>query len=126
MADTATQTDAAKKSLREQVQTQVVEMITKKLEEGTISEDRARSIAQLILEKLPEDISNEELMLVLPQLDDEFNELSDVVMPIIVEYEERVRKTVEERVLQLIKQQKFEEARKIAQKGINYSQQLSS
>lgn len=113
-------------SMREQIQAKVVELITKRLEAGTISEERARSIAQLILEKLPEDISNQEMMLVLPKLDDEFAELSDVVLPILVEYEEKVRQAVEGKVLNLIKQGKFAEARDMAKKAIEYTQQLTS
>lgn len=110
--------------LREQIQAQVVELITKGLEQGTISEDRARSIAQTILEKLPEGISQQELMQVLPQLDDEFAELADVVLPIIVDYEERIRKAVEDKVLQLVRAQKFTEALETARKGIEYSKQI--
>lgn len=113
-------------SLREQIQTQIVELITKGLEQGSISEDRARSIAKLVLEKLPEGINNQELMQVLPQLDNEFAELSDVVIPIIVEYEERIRSAVEAKVLKLVREQKFSEAVATARKGIEFAKQIGS
>jgi hypothetical protein len=112
------------KNLREQVQTQVVQLITKGLEQGTISEERGRSIAKLILDKLPEDINDKELMLILPKLDDEFEELSEVVVPIMVEYEDRIRKAVEEKVLNLVRQKNFTQALETARKGIEYSKQL--
>jgi hypothetical protein len=110
--------------LRDQIQSEVVKLITKGLEDGSMSEDRARSIAKLILEKLPEDLKGEELLKVLPQLDDEFGELAEIVLPVLVEYEERIRVTVEAKVLDLVRQKKFTEAMEAAKKGIEYSQQL--
>lgn len=111
--------------LREQIQTQVVQLITKGLEDGSISEDRAREMARLILEKIPEDVSNQELMQILPKLDDQFVELADVVLPIISEYEEKIRSAVEQKALQLVRQRKFQEALETARKGIEYTKQIT-
>ncbi len=113
-----------KKSLRDEVQEKTVALVTKGLEEGEMSEERARAIAQMILEKIPEGISDKELMNVLPKLDDEFKELADVVMPIITEYELKVRKAVEQKVLKLVRQKKFKQALKLTRQGIEYTSKL--
>jgi len=118
-------TNQQKSLLREKVQSQVVALITKGLEEGTISEDRARGIAKVILDKLPDGLKDEELMFVLPHLDDEFTELSDVVLPIITEYDEKIRLAVEKKVLELIRAKKFTEALATVRQGLAYSSKLS-
>jgi hypothetical protein len=112
-------------NLREQIQSQVVQLITKGLEDGSISEDRAREIARLILNKVPENVSNEELMQILPKLDDEFFELTEVVLPIISDYEEKIRKAVEQKALEFVRQRKFQEALDTARKGIEYTKQIT-
>jgi hypothetical protein len=110
--------------LRDKVQKQVVEIITTGLEEGEISEDRAREIAKLIIEEIPEDISDRDLIHTLPKLDDEYSELKDVVLPIMLDYEKRIRLAVEEKVHKLVMQRKFEEAVKVARQGINYTEKF--
>ncbi len=112
-------------SLRERVQKAVVKVITHGLESGSISEDRARGIAKMILEKVPDGISDKELIEVVPTLDDEFAELGEVVIPIVVEYEEKVRKIIEGKVLNLVRARKFEDAIDMARKGMDYSKQLA-
>jgi hypothetical protein len=107
------------------VQSQVVELITDGLEEGTIPEDRARNIAQMVLEKLPEGISDKELMQVLPTLDDEFRELSDVVLPIVLDYEKKITSVIEDKVLNLVRAKKFKDALQLARKGIEYTRRLN-
>ncbi len=119
------QPQAPSSNLRDLVQSQVVELITDGLEEGTISEDRARSIAQMVLEKLPEGISDKELMSVLPTLDDEFRELSDVVLPIVLDYEKKITTVIEDKVLKLVRAKKFKDALQLARKGIEYTRKLN-
>jgi hypothetical protein len=116
--------DQTKQKLRDEIQNKVVNMITQGLKDGSISEDRARGIAAMILEKLPEDVTNEELIQILPHLDDEFIELTGVVLPIITEYDERIRKAVEEKALKLARARKFQEALGVIRKGLDYSRQI--
>lgn len=112
-------------SLRQKVQAEVVNIITRGLEEGTISEERAREMAKLILEKLPEGVSDEELLAIIPKLDDEFTELTEVVLPIVTEYEQKIRTAVEEKALKLVRDQKFTEALELARKGIEMAKNLN-
>jgi hypothetical protein len=118
-------TDEKAKKLLERVQTSIVEVITKGLEAGTITEDRAKQIAQLVLERLPEDITYEELIRVIPKLDDDFSELSAAVVPIMLEYESKMKKIINERITSLIREQRFNDALHVARKAIEFEKGLS-
>jgi len=111
--------------LREQVQSEVVKIITKGLENGTLSEEKARNIAKLILDRLPEGVSEEELWHILPTLDDDFLELSEVIGPIMEEYETKVREAVDKKLTALVRAQKFQDALALARKAITFSSTLS-
>lgn len=111
--------------LREKIQSDIVALITAKLKAGEMSQDRAQKIAAVVLEKMPENITHEELMKVVPRLDDEFVELAEIVMPIMTEYEKKLHKTIEERVLKLVREKKFKEAMIEARKGIEMEKHLS-
>ncbi len=109
---------------RGEIQNRVVEMITRGLEEGTISEDRARAIAKLVLEQLPENMTEEELLTILPKLDDEFKEMTEVILPVVMDYEKKIREEVQTKVIGLVRARKFSEALAAARKGIDDSSKL--
>jgi len=111
--------------LREKVQSEIVKLISSRLEDGKIKEARAKEIAAMVLEKLPGDISYEKLMQVLPKLDDHFEELSTVVVPIMVEYEQKIRKVVDDKITQLIKAGKFDDALNMARKALEFEKGLA-
>ncbi len=111
--------------LRKKIQEDVLALISSKLKSGEMSQDRARRIADMILKKLPEDISYEELMKVIPKLDDEFVELADIVVPIMAEYEKKIHKYLEQKVLALVKQGKLDEARRFAKKAVEIEKSLA-
>lgn len=111
--------------LREKVQSDIVNLITQKIKSGEMSQDRAQQIAAMVLEKVPENISREELLKVIPKLDDEFIELADVVVPIMTEYEKTIHKTIEEKVLKLVREKKFKEAMIEARRGIEIEKGLT-
>jgi hypothetical protein len=112
------------KELLERVHSSVVDVITKGLENGTISEDRAKEIASTVLNNLKDDITYEELIRIIPTLDDEFKELGEAVVPIMLEYEEKIRKVVNEKISLLLKNQKFNEALKLAKKALEFESEL--
>lgn len=112
-------------NLREKIQSDIVTLITERIKEGKMSQDRAQQIAQMVLEQLPEDITLEELYKIVPKLDDQFHELAEVVVPVMVEYEKKVHKTLEENVLQLVRDKKFKEAIQEARRGIEIEKQLT-
>ena len=117
--------DEKAQQLRKKVQKDVLDLISKKLKSGKMSQDRAKRIADMVIKKLPEDISYEEIMKVIPKLDDEFIELSEIVVPIMVEYEKKLHKYLEARVLELVRKGKYKEARNAAKKAIEIEKNLA-
>lgn len=111
--------------LRLKVQKKVVDIIAKKLEQGEMNEARAKAIAKMVLEKLPEGISYEKLIKIIPTLDDHFQELSQAVVPIMVEYEKKMKKIVNDKIKNLLIQGKFDEILKITDKAMEFEKSLS-
>ncbi|MCA9382993.1 hypothetical protein KC909_01380 [Candidatus Dojkabacteria bacterium] len=111
--------------LRNKVQQEIVNIIKEKVEHGEMTEDRAKQIAQMVLEKLPEGMSYDTLMKVIPTLDDHFEELSQAVMPIMVEYEKRMKDIVGQKVTQLLEQGRLDEALNMTKKAIEFEKGLS-
>lgn len=112
------------KIIRDKLQKNVVDLITRKIEEGEMNEDRAKAIAQMMLKKLPEDIDYETLMRVIPTLDDEFIELKTAVFPIIKEYQEMINLEVQKELSKLLSEQKFSEAIQLAREALEFEKEL--
>ena len=74
--------------LRKKLEALIVRDLEDKLSQGKITGDRAAEIAELVLEAVPENISHEELLKVIPQLDDKASELASVVLQILSERDE--------------------------------------
>ena len=110
---------------REQLQAKIVEIITSKLENGEMTEARAKEIAKHVLDQLPEGISYQNLMEAIPKLDDHFYELGEAVIPIMVEYEKKMKAIIEERIKALIKANKLDEALDFTKKAINFEKSLT-
>ena len=112
-------------SMREQVQKAVVEVITKGLQDGTVTEERAKNIAKMILEKLPEGIIYQEFITILPKLDDDYQEVSPVIIPIMEQYEAKMRETNDIKITELIKDGKIDEALNLTNQAIEKERDLS-
>lgn len=76
---------------REQLEAMIVTTITNKLEQKEMSGDRAKEIAKIILDMIPESMTPEQIMAIIPQLDDQISELTDVVFTILHEHDEKYR-----------------------------------
>ncbi len=111
--------------LREYVQKAIVDIITEKLEKGTMNDERAKQIAKYVLDMLPDDISYPKLMAVIPKLDDEFTELSAAVVPIMSDYEKKVKQAVDGQIHKLIEAGKLDEALSLTKKAIAYDKNLT-
>lgn len=111
--------------LRERVQKEIVDLITAKLESGAMTDERAKQIAKYVLDKLPENISYQSLIDIIPKLDDEFSELSAAVVPIMSEFEIKVKKTVDAQIHKLIEEGKLDEALLLTKKAIAYDKKLT-
>ncbi len=112
-------------SLRKNVMDQIVNLIKFKVSHDEMTDQRAKDIADYVLEKMPSNISYEHLMTTLPKLDDQFQELADVVMPIMTEYEKRVKEEVEKLINRLIADGRLDDARKVIQTTIDFEKGLS-
>lgn len=112
-------------SMREQVQKAVVEVITKGLQDGTVTEERAKNIAKMILEKLPEGITYQEFITILPKLDDDYQEISPVIIPVMEQYEAKMRETNDLKITELIKDGKIDEALNLTNQAIEKERDLS-
>ena len=111
--------------MREQVQKAVVEVITKGLQDGTVTEERAKNIAKMILEKLPEGITYQEFITILPKLDDDYQEISPVIIPVMEQYEAKMRETNDLKITELIKDGKIDEALNLTNQAIEKERDLS-
>lgn len=112
-------------SMREQVQKAVVEVITKGLQDGSVTEERAKNIAKMILEKLPEGITYEAFITILPKLDDDYQEISGVIVPIMEQYELKMREINDTKITELIKDGKIDEALNLTNQAIEKERDLS-
>ena len=110
--------------LREKLQQDIVAVITKKLEAGVMTEERAKAIAKMTLERLPESISYEELMKIVPTLDDEFEELRSAIYPIVSDYQKKVAAKVQAQITSLMKEKKYLEVLELTKKALEFDSTL--
>lgn len=110
--------------IREKLQKDIVGIITKKLESGDMTEERAKAIAKMTLEKLPEGITYQDLMRVIPTLDDEFNELKFAIFPVIKSYQEKISNNIQQQISILMREKKYEDALNLAKQSIEFESNL--
>lgn len=110
--------------IREQIEADIVDLIKSKVEAEEMTEERAQGLAQLILEKLKPGMSLEELYRTLPHLDDNYNEISHIVVPYLRDYEDGVAKPAIAQVSQLIRDGHYKEAQELADRVINQNVKL--
>ena len=102
------------KTLLFQLEQDIANLLLDKLEDFELSFERASKVAKFVLSHLPEKLTDEQVMEILPSLDDEFFELAGIVYKHLSKYEEEYRDEVVERVEDLIKHKHFEEANQLA------------
>ena len=111
--------------IREQVQKAIVDIITEGLTEGTITEEKAKKMAQFILEKLPETITYDDFIKVLPKLDDDFPEFSKVVVPLMEQYERKSKAVADKKITEMLKSGNIDEALKLTNEAIDQEKNLT-
>ena len=110
--------------IREQIEASIVELIKSKVEAEEMTEERAQSLAQMILDKLKPGMSMEELYKTLPHLDDTYSEISHIIIPYLRDYEVGVTQKAMVEVQQLIRQGQYKEAQQLADSVINQNVKL--
>ena len=104
--------------IRQQIELQVVELIKKKLADGSMTEERAQQASQIVLDTLKPGMSFEELYQAVGKLDDVVQELAPVVLPMMKQYERDIVKPIEKNVRELIMQGQYDAATKLAKQAI--------
>jgi len=104
--------------IRQQIELQVVELIKKKLADGSMTEERAQQASQIVLSTLKPGMSFEELYQAVGRLDDTVQELAPIVVPLMKQYERDIVKPIEKHVKDLIMQGQYDAATKLAKQAI--------
>lgn len=104
---------------RKQLEQDILDIMEKKLSSGEMDAARARAIAQMLLEKLHPPLSLEQLYEIAPTLDDHFTELSQAVLPLIGEHDNKIREIVSKQAEKLIQQEKLDESYAILKQATN-------
>ena len=97
-----------------QVEQDIARLLIDKLEDQEITFERASLIAKFILAYLPENLTDEQVIQILPLIDDEFFELASVVHKYMSRYEEKYSKILVEQISDLIKHKHFNKANLMA------------
>ena len=105
--------------IRQKLELRIVELIKASLADGTMKEERAQQISQVVLDTLRPGMTFEELYRAVPRLDDHCPELAPVVLPLLKDYEENVNKKAMEGVSELIHQGQYDAAAKLGKQAIN-------
>jgi len=110
--------------IRQQIELKVVELIKKKLADGSMTEERAQQASQIVLDTLKPGMSFEELYQAVGRLDDVVQELAPVVVPLMKQYERDIVKPIQDNVKELIMQGQFDAATKLAKCAIGQEVKL--
>ncbi|MDO9028200.1 MAG: hypothetical protein Q7U68_04995, partial [Candidatus Roizmanbacteria bacterium] len=90
-------------SFQFQLEQGVAKLLLTRLEHFDITLERASQIAKFSLAHLPENLTDEQVMKIIPSLDDEFIELAEIVYKHMSNYEEKYKNEAIKNVQDLIK-----------------------
>src|SRR3990172_10659511 len=95
---------------RKKIEDQILALITEKLKAGQMDAQRAKEISAFVLRALQPHMTIEEIHQVVLKFDDHFPELLPILIPIIGQYDEKIKKTVLAHVEALIRQKNYNKA----------------
>ena len=101
-------------SLLFQLEQEVAKLLLVKLEKFDITFERASQIAKFILFHLPENMTDEQVMKIIPSIDDQFIELAEIVHKHMLDYEEKYKNETIKNMQDMIKHKHFQEASNMA------------
>lgn len=104
---------------RKKLELDILAIMEEKLRKGQMNAERARAIARLLLDKLHPPLTLEQIYQIAPTIDDHFTELTEVILPIIQEHDEKIKTIVTDHAQKLIKQGKIAEASEILRQATN-------
>lgn len=105
--------------IRQQIELKVVELIKARLADGSITEERAQALSQVVLDTVRPGMSFEALYKAVARLDDFAPELAPIVLPLMRQYEDTVVAQAHEHVRNLIREGQYDAATKLAKNAIS-------
>ena len=97
-----------------ELEKRIADLIIKKLKSQEITAERAQDISRYVLKAVREDMTDDELAQVVPQLDDVYGELAPIVYEELKKFDHAVEEKLRQRVEELIKEGKTEIAAELA------------
>ncbi len=95
---------------RKKIETDILQIIETRLRSGQMSAERAREIAQYIVDSLHPHMSPNQIYGVVQAFDQHFAELVPVVLKVSKDYDEKIKEVVVKHVDVLIKRGSLDEA----------------
>lgn len=110
---------------RKKIEEEILQIIEEKLKERKIDANRAKEIARYVLESLHPHMDINQIHGTVQKFDDNFSELTPIVLQVSQDYDERIKKAVSDHVGNLVKQNKIGEASDLLKKALNKEVHLS-
>lgn len=104
---------------RRKIEEDILRLIEKKLIARQIDANRARQIAQLVLNTLHPQMTLNQIYDAVQKLDDNFPELASVVLSVNNDYDEKVKQVANEYAQKLIARGKIDEALSTVKEAID-------
>jgi len=104
---------------RKKIEKEVLDILEEKLKAGQMNARRAKEIAKFILQSLHPHMDINQIHAAVQSFDDHFAELIPVVIQVSNDFDDRVKQVVSEHAINLIKQNKIDEANSLLKKAIN-------
>lgn len=104
---------------RKRLELDILQIIEDKLKSGEMDADRAKSIANMLLERLHPPLTLEQLYAIAPTLDDEYQELSRAILPVIREHNEKIKAIVIQHAQTLIESGKLDQASELLKQAVS-------
>lgn len=104
-----------KQSLWFQVEQEIANLLLDRLESQQITPEHAAQIAKFVVRTIPQQLTDQQMLEIIPKLDDEFTELASVVYKHLKDYDQKNQQQVVNKVEDLIKEQKLEQAYQLMQ-----------
>lgn len=97
-----------------QLEKDIAILLINNLESYNLTLERASQIAKFILLHLPDALTDEQVMQIVPSLDDEFYELAGIVFKYLYSYETSYKDLAQKQLEGLIRHKHFADASKLA------------
>lgn len=104
---------------REQIEKNILDIIEKRLQSGEMTPERAKEIAKYVLDILHPHMTVEQIYATVQKFDHHFPELAQAALPVIGDYEDKMKKLIAEKAGKLIQQNKLDEADKLLKDALD-------